>query len=178
MFAGLAFGGEMSMTVGKNHTINPILSGLASLIKKFSMYPSGHPSVDSALSHQKMLFDNYDALKMTRTMGEIKEFAISFLDDTILVHDRGRVLRGLAICLNLNDIAFEGLKNGIYNLRNNDDFLVLREMKGNNIHIFILVADNYKTIKTGMRYIRESRKPKTISWFSLDMKRFIVFGGK
>ena len=47
------------MTVGKNHTITPTLSGLASLIKKFSMYPSGHPSVDSALSHQKMLFDNY-----------------------------------------------------------------------------------------------------------------------
>jgi len=53
------WGGEENMTGKVSHILQPILSGLASLFKSYSIYPQGHPSVAKSLNKQKLLFEEY-----------------------------------------------------------------------------------------------------------------------
>ena len=50
----------------------------------------------------------------------------------------------------------------------------LFEQEGENIHFLFAVSKGFKTIWKGLHSVIEWEKPKTVSWFSQDMKRFNI----
>ena len=87
--------------------------------------------------------------------------------EKIIVVEDGDI-KGVAVFLTLTDRTYEDLEN----LDVTDVGIIKRLLSenGRNVHFILLAADSIGTILHGLRMTMRKIKPKTVSWFSPDMK--------
>lgn len=87
--------------------------------------------------------------------------------EKVVVVEDGEI-RGVAVFLTLTDETYQSLEE-----IDITDVEVLKRLIpecGKNVHFILLAADSLKTIRLGLRKTMRSINPKTVSWFSPDMK--------
>ena len=124
------------------------------------------------------LYGNYPQLRTLGAPKDLESFVENFKDTIIInrIADSGEIT-GVGVYIMIDDVALAGVQHGIYNLRNTEEFKEVMNSVGDNMHFFVLAAKNFRTIRIGLRYAKQLRKPKTISWFTPDMSRFVIFKG-
>ena len=124
----------------------------------------------------KYLMENYYAhYKGTRndivpTNEQLIQAFSNHSDKFVIVFDNqiDQNIIGCAVFLTLEDDTFLNI-----NQIRVDDVTVLTELmkeNGPNIHFVLLAATSRDVIRAGIRLVKESKHPKTISWWSPDMK--------
>jgi hypothetical protein len=93
-------------------------------------------------------------------------------DKVIVVHENGEIT-GAAVFLTLSDETFSRLKE--FDLSSIPVLQELLKETGKNYHFILLTARNISDILIGKKVLLRERHPKTISWWTPDMKRFIKF---
>ena len=118
----------------------------------------------------RYIMDHYYA-KMDQPMPD-EDMLIKALDvhqdKIVVVHDKDIVL-GVALFATLTDETFQNLEH--IDIANVETLASLLAEEGKNIHFFLLTANGVGTILAGMKAAIRERKPRTISWWSPDMKR-------
>ena len=107
------------------------------------------------------------------TKEQVKNLLENYSNQIIVVRDNDEI-KGVSFYLKLTDETFEGIKNKILDITNIDMINKSLQEKGNNIHFILLVADRVKTIIRGLREIIKKENPKSISWFSPNMKNLFI----
>ena len=126
----------------------------------------------------RKLHTNFPLMREVSDYEGIKIFVDRWIDNIFLVCNN-KEIRGLAVYIMVSDLALEAIKHGIYDLKNPEEFDEVRQMKGDNMHVFCLVAEGTRVILKGLKDIIKLNKPKTVSWITPDMSRFVIVkGGK
>jgi len=96
----------------------------------------------------------------------------SVCKNKIVVRD-GEEIKGLAFYFKLTDETLNKVISGELSLTAIENINFCLSENGENIHFFLLVADGYKTIMTGIRRMR-NENIRSVSWFSPNMKQFFI----
>jgi len=91
---------------------------------------------------------------------------------TIVIEDLK--VHGVALYIKINDEVLQDIESGRMDLTSPSNMAYCRCQDGDNIHFFLLAANGVKTILKGLREIIKTEHPKTVSWFSPDMKDFFI----
>lgn len=87
-------------------------------------------------------------------------------DKVVVVMDKTKI-KGVAVFLTLTDESYANLKNT--DITDVETLGNLLQEKGSNLHFILLTADGLSTIMAGIRKAKKL-KPRTVSWWSPDMK--------
>lgn len=96
------------------------------------------------------------------------EKALELVPEKIIVI-REPEIKGVAVYLTLSDETYKELEK--HDISNVNVLSNLIREQGDNIHFVLLAADGLKTIMLGIDEIKKKRRPKSISWWSPDMRR-------
>ena len=107
------------------------------------------------------------------TKEQVRNLLENYSNQIVVVRDNDGI-KGVSFYLKLTDETFEGIKNKILDITNIDMINKCLQEKGNNIHFILLIADGVKTIINGLREIIKRENPKSISWFSPNMKNLFI----
>lgn len=88
-------------------------------------------------------------------------------DKVVVVSDDN--IRGVGIFVNLSDESYQVLKD--LDLTRQEILERLLTQNGPNVHFVLLCADGVKTIIAGIKHIKKLKNPRTISWWSPDLKK-------
>jgi len=124
----------------------------------------------------KYLMENYyshykgDRPDIVPTYEQLLHGFINYSEKFIIILDNetDQNILGCAIFLTLEDDTFLNIEH-----ININDVGVLTELlkeNGPNIHFVLLAASGRNVIRRGIELIKEMKHPKTISWWSPDLK--------
>ena len=105
-------------------------------------------------------------LDVVPTREQINQAILNHPEKLIIVRDGG--IKGIAFFVTLSDETYQRLET--LDITQIPVIQALAVETGRNFHFLLLTADSYKTIRLGLKRIKKLN-PKTVSWFSPDMKR-------
>ena len=120
------------------------------------------------------LMDNYYAKydgfrkDVIPTVDELDRALCNYPDRLVVVQDAMRI-NGVAIYLTLSDNTYNRLKD--LDITQIDVIKELLPEDGDNIHFVLLCAGDFSSILKGLKETIKKRNPKTVSWFSPDLKQ-------
>lgn len=117
------------------------------------------------------VYHNYPEMKSSLTIQQLTEFMNSHQDNIVFVDD-GELIKGVAWYLKLTDETFKKIVN--INLKDSNTMNDLLKENGNNIHFVLLVADGSRTIRKGLKIIKDRERPRSISGFNQDMTQLFI----
>ena len=82
---------------------------------------------------------------------------------------RNDKIHGVAIYLTLSDKTYAQLEE--YDINREDVLISLLQEHGPNVHVVLLAADGYNTMMVMKKEIINRVNPKTVSWWSEDLKK-------
>ena len=99
---------------------------------------------------------------------EVMEEGLKNHPDKIVII-RDDKIKGVAVFLTLSDETYERLNE--LDIEDVDILVRLLKEEGKNIHFILLAADCVRTILRGILKAKQELEPKTISWWSPDLKK-------
>ena len=102
----------------------------------------------------------------------VADFIRRHKDNVICVKDAQGEVKGVAVFYRMSDKSLYDLTP--WHVMNKELITRLMNETGRNIHIIHLAADDIQTIIRGFQELKRREQPKTISWFTPDMKHLKV----
>lgn len=93
-------------------------------------------------------------------------------DKVICVRENGNIV-GVGLYAKIKDDTLWKIKNGFLDISEPVILNQILSENGNNVHFIGVTANSYRTLSKGLKEVISREHPKTVSWFSKDMKRFI-----
>jgi hypothetical protein len=97
-----------------------------------------------------------------------------FYDRIIYAIDGGGNVIGVSVRFMIDDDVLNKLITGEIDPSSEEWFNYLKDCHGENAHFFCLAVNDGKLIRDGMMKFLKDKKPKSISWFSKDMKKLNI----
>lgn len=88
-------------------------------------------------------------------------------DKVIVIKDDK--IKGVAFFLTLSDDTYNAL--GCIDTNDVESLISLFKENGRNIHFLLLAADSQKTIRRGIKEVKDKLNPRSISWWNPDNTR-------
>ena len=117
------------------------------------------------------IFYNYPDLKNRIARWQLLSLLDKNEDKIIIVKENGK-FKGSALYVKLTDETLWKLEWGFIDIKNPDDIKQMLSEKGNNIHFLYVLADNFKTIRKGLREAIKKENPKNVSWYNEERIKF------
>ena len=114
----------------------------------------------------------YDGYKGKFSHEEIGWLLLAYEDRIVVIKEDG--IKGVALYFKVSDETIKNIEELKIDLTNHTNVNRCLAENGDNVHFFLLAADGVKTILKGLKMVIEKENPKTISWFSPDMKQFFI----
>jgi len=119
------------------------------------------------------LYANYpDISKLGKPA--IKKMVLAFLERILVERNKNFDIIGVSLFCKVSDSDLEQIRNGSFNLLLFSTIKYLLAQEGDNIHFMFVVSKGFKSIWKGLKGVIVWEDPKTVSWFSQDMKRFNI----
>ena len=93
-------------------------------------------------------------------------------DKVVVVHENEKIT-GVAVFLTLTDESYAKIEQ--FDLTNLEVLKLLLLEHGKNFHFILWTAKHISDILVGVRVLKRERQPKTLSWWTPDMKRLVKF---
>ncbi len=117
----------------------------------------------------KFIEKNYDDVNFEQASNIVSEYR----DCIVPVYESG-ILKVVGIYFKLNDETLNKVVDRELDLSVPENVVFCRKQNGRNIHFFLCVSEKMKLILKGIKMLIKRENPKTISWFSPDMKDIFV----
>ena len=105
----------------------------------------------------------------------LKKLISKHPEKLIVERDINFNILGVGFFCKMNDIDLARIKDGELWVTSVLDMIYLLNQKGENIHfIFAVTTKGINTILKGLRNVIEWERPKTVSWFSQNLKCFNI----
>ncbi len=105
----------------------------------------------------------------------VGKIVFKYPNNLIIERDLDFNILGVGFFCRVDDIELAKIKDRTLNVTMPSNLEYLLKQKGDNIHFLFGVSTNgIRTVLKGVRSVIEWEKPKTVSWFSQDLKRFNI----
>lgn len=119
------------------------------------------------------VWENYSYISNNFKKEQVEEFFLLYQDNIVKVYESG-MISGVGFYLKLSDGVFEDVKNRVLDLTASEVARDALKEQGRNIHFIMAIGEGLRSIRQAIRKVVEKENPKTISWFSPDMKQFFL----
>lgn len=122
----------------------------------------------------RYIYEHYPNIKSKIQYWKLLSLLDKNEDKIIMVMGNNKIL-GTALYAKISDENLWKIEYGFLNLTKPEDVKVILEDNGENIHFLYLLAKSFLIIKKGLSEVIKKENPKTVSWFSPDMKKLNKF---
>lgn len=114
---------------------------------------------------------------LNRNKEVTRKFVDSEFDNCIYALQDNNII-GVCFYFWLNDETVDKVARKEIKIDVADNYKVLKENYGDNIHIYALATDFSGLVVRGFKDLMRNKKPKTISWWNQGLEKFCILRNK